>query len=446
MFWTSLLTLRPKFGLTPAGIRQPELNGELLGSYYVLDLALSGISLMLALVAALALPSLGYAPQISYVVIVMMVVDTLPVLVNPLGLALEKEMQISRLTLVYVVSTFITYGLAIVLASAGAGLWSLLIMNIVNAALTMVGAYLVCRWRLPQIFRMHWRFSRPMARRLIRQGLPIGLANMGTTNIVNQYDNFLIGTFVSPTILGYYDRAYRLSQWPNILLTQVLARIGFITFARVQHDLPRLTHAMRLSLWVVTTLGVPIALVLTFGAPEVVEILYGPGWALSSFFLRFLAVYTLFSPFISLASSLAYASGNIRMTIWITVAQVITILSVATLLTFVLGVVGTVFGVGVTIAVGFIISSLYIFRRLPLGVRATFGAPALAAAIASVVTLLVMSLPGWSERSNLGRLVIIGFTSAGLYLICLVALRPAEMLERVRYVTRTFRGLKPTQS
>ena len=446
MFWVGLLSLRSKFGLAYAGLRRPELDGELLGSYYRLDLLLAVVSLMLGILAAILLPYLGfpYPQQVSYVIVIMMIADVTPALVGPLSLALEKEMQFSRLTLIYVVTTFITYVLAVVLALAGAGLWSLLIMNLTNVVLTTLGIYGVCRWRLPQVFRLRWRFRRPLAGQLVRQGVPIGLANMGTTNVVNQYDNFLIGTLVGTTTLGYYDRAYRLSQWPNILLTQVLARVGFITFARVQNDLARLTHAMRLSLWVITTLGVPIALVLAFGASEVVEILYGPAWAASSFFLRFLAVYTLFSPFISLASSLAYAGGNVRMTVWITVAQVITILSVATVFTLAFGAVGTVLGVGVTIMVGFAIGALYIFRRLPLSVRATFGAPLVAAGIASVVTLLIMSQPGWHELSTWIRLLIIGGASAGLYWICLFVFRPAEMLERVRYVTRTFGGFKIT--
>jgi lipopolysaccharide exporter len=447
MFWVGLLSLRSKFGLSYAGLRHADLDGDLLGSYYPLDLALAGISLLLGIGAAFLLPYLGfpYSPQVSYVIVIMMIVDVVPALVGPLSLALEKEMQFSRLTLIYVVSTLITYVLAIILALSGAGLWSLLVMNLTNVVLTSIGVYGVCRWRLPHIFQLRWRYRRPIARQLVRQGVPIGLANMGMTNVVNQYDNFLIGTLVGPTTLGYYDRAYRLSQWPNILLTQVLARVGFITFARVQNDSPRLTHAMRLSMWVITTLGVPIALVLTFGASEIVEILYGPGWAASSFFLRFLAIYTLFSPFISLASSLAYASGNIRMTVWITAAQVATILSVATLLTLAFGAIGTVLGVGVTIATGFVISMLYIFRRLPLSARAAFGAPVLAAGAASIVTLLVMSQLSQHELPTFIRLVIIGFSSAGIYWICLIALRPAEMLERIRYVTRTFRGFNPTQ-
>lgn len=441
MFWTGLLALRSKFGLMQAGIRQPELNGELLGSFYGLDLMLSAVSLGLGVLAALLLPRLGYAPQVGYVVAVMMLVEALPALVNPLGLALEKELQLSRLTLSYLIATAVSYGLGIVLALSGAGLWSLLMMNVANALLLMVGTYLVCRWRLPMVFHLGWRFKRSMARHLVKQGLPIGLANMGVVNIVNQYDNFLIGTLVSTTALGYYDRAYRLSQWPNILLTQVLSRVGLVTFARVQDDLPRLTHAMRLSLWSLTTLGTPIALVLFFGAAEIVGLLYGPAWAASSFFLRFLAVYTLFSPFISLGGSLAYAVGNVRMTMWITATQVITILIVATLLTLLFGAVGTMFGVGVTIMVGFAVSTLYIFRRLPLSAQSVFGAPIIAIIIASSLTLLVMSWPGWNDLTALVRLIIIGCTAAGGYLISLLALRPGETVERIRYIVRTFRGV-----
>jgi O-antigen/teichoic acid export membrane protein len=446
VFWVSLLALRSKSGISYAALRQPAVTGELLGSFYRLDLLFSTGSLVLGLGAAIILPYLGYEQQISSVIVVLMICEFLPALVGPVGLALEKELQLSRMTLISLISTAVSYGLGIVLALLGMGLGSLLVMNLLNTCLGLIGVYWVGRRRLPQIFQMKWNFKRDTAKLLLKQGVPLGLANQGQQTIVNQYDNFLIGTYVGPTILGYYDRAYRLSQWPNVLLTQVLARVGLLTFAKVQDDIPRLTHAMRLSLWVVTTLGLPIALILTFGASEIVEILYGPGWAASSFFLRFLAVYTLFSPIISLGGTLAYAVGNVRVAVLITVAQVLTILSVATMLTFVFGAIGTVLGVGVTVAVGFVISALYIFRRLPLGIRATFGAPALAAGIASVITLFVMSQPGWPEKSNLVRLIIIGFTSAGLYLICLVAFKPAEMLERIRYLTRTFRGVKSTQS
>jgi peptidoglycan biosynthesis protein MviN/MurJ (putative lipid II flippase) len=138
---------------------------------------------------------------------------------------------------------------------------------------------------------------------------------------------------------------------------------------------------------------------------------------------------------------LAYAVGNVRMTVWITASQVITILIVATLLTLAFGAVGTVLGVGVTVTVGFAISALYIFRRLPLSARAVFGAPLIAIIIASSITLLVMSWSGWNDLTALIRLIIISCTAAGGYLISLLALRPGETMERIRYIVRTFRGV-----
>lgn len=443
-FWVSLLALRSKFGITSAALRQPAITGELLGSFLRLDVALSLGSMSLAVIAAIVLPRLGYDEQISSVILVMMFGEFLPSLIGPVGVALEKQLQLSRMTLVSVGSAIVSYGLGIAMAVNGAGIWSLLAMGLVNTCLGLFGVYWVGRWRVPEIFRIKWRFDRATVVRLLQQGIPVGLANQGQATIVNQFDNFLIGTFVSPVTLGYYDRAYRLSQWPNVLLTQVLSRIGFLTFAKVQDDLPRLTHAMRLSLWVVTTVGLPIALILALGAAEIVEVLYGPSWATSSTFLPFLAVYTLFTPFISLAGTLAYAVGNIRMTVWITVVQVVTMLGVATPLTLAFGAAGTIGGLGVTIAVGFTISALYIFRRLPLSVGATFGAPILAAGIATLVTVLIVNQTGWRELATLLRLAIIGLTSSGLYLVCLVALRPAEMAERIRYLTRTFRGIRAT--
>lgn len=106
--------------------------------------------------------------------------------------------------------------------------------------------------------------------------------------VMNQFDNFLIGTFVGATTLGFYDRAYRTSQWPNILLTAALIRVGYLTFAKVQNDIPRLTHAVRLCIWVITTLGTPMALAIFFSAPDLVTVLYTEKWLPSAPFFALL--------------------------------------------------------------------------------------------------------------------------------------------------------------
>jgi O-antigen/teichoic acid export membrane protein len=439
-FWSSIVGLRAKSGLNSAAIRQPTLDGELLGTVYALDLSLALGTLILSAFAAAGLLWLGYAPEVGLVVIVSTISGNLDALVAPLGLTLERELQLSRLTLLWFLATIVAYGAGMLLAFSGGGIWSLLVMNVVTSVAAVFAMYWLCKRRLPHIFRLTWRFSGPKARQLLKQGIPVGLSNQGTSVIVNQYDNFLIGTFVGVTTLGFYDRAYRTSQWPNNLLAAALQRVGFVTFSRVQNDLPRLTHAMRLCMWVLTTLGTPMALALIFGASDLIEWLYTPAWSQSAYFLRFLVLYSLLSPFIGLGTSLAFALGNLRTTVLIPAIQALTIVAVATPLTLWLGSTGTVLGVGATIAIGFVLSSRYIFRQLPLSVKSVFGRPLAAALLASLVTLLVFRLPGWSALPLLVRLSATTLSSAGLYIALLFVLAYSEMVERIRYLVKTFRG------
>lgn len=444
MFWSSVFGLRSKSGLSQAALRQPEMDGELLGTTYRLDLLLAAGSIALAVIGAAVLLQTGTAAPVTLALIVIALGGNLTTLVTPFGLALERELQLSRLSLVSLVSVVIAYGAAILLAQFGAGIYSLLAMNVITAVIAIIGVYLVCKWRLPWVFTIARRFSPAMARRLLAQGLPAGLSNEAILTIVNQFDNYLIGTFVGATTLGFYDRAFRTSQWSNILLAAALMRVGFLTFAKVQNDLPRLTHAVRLCIWVLTTLGIPIVLAVFFAAPELVETLYTAAWLPSAFFLRFLVVYSLISPFISLGSSLAYARGDIRTAVVIPVAQAATLVVMGFLLTLWQGALGTVVAVGIANAVGFILSARYIFRRLPLSPRVEFGPPLVAVAIATVTLLLLFRLPGWNELALLARLIAAGAAAAGVYSLSLFALRPGVTIERVRYLVQTFRGERLT--
>lgn len=441
-FWVSLLALRSKFGFNFAALRQPTADGELLGSYFRLDILISTASLALSIGAAFLLPYLGYSPQITLVVVVLAACEFFPALVGPYGLALEKELQLSRMSLVALSGSILASGVALLLAYAGAGVWSLLVMSLITTIVGLGGVYWVALHRVPALVQQKWTYSRSMAQRLLRQGLPIGLANQGQVVVVNQFDNFLIGTYAGATTLGYYDRAYRTSQWPNTLLTAALVRVGYLTFARVQDDLPRLAYAVKLSFWVLTTLGTPMALAIFFSAPDLVTVLYTDAWLPSAFFLRFLVLYSLISPFISLGSSLAYARGSVRIPLLIAVSQAAALILFGLPLTFWLGATGTIIAVGLTILVGFIFSATYVFRNLPISIVDVFGAPLIGLLASSMVTLLLFQAPGWGDLSPLARWIATSVTAGGSYLLCITALRPAEMNERIRYVVATFRGTR----
>jgi lipopolysaccharide exporter len=433
-FWSSLLNLRPKSGLSYAAIRQSHADGDLLGTYLVIDTVASAASLVLSGIAGFVLWQLGYAPQVVIVLLSLMGFEFISILISPLSMVLEKELQISRLTLVSLIASIAAYGVAIYLAVTGAGIWSLLAVNGVTALASLVGIYVVCRRRYPQALRWRWHFSRPLAARLLRQGIPTGLSLAAQATIVTQFDNFLIGTFVGYATLGFYDRAYRIANWTNILLTIVVSRIAFLTFAKVREDPLRLAQAVRLSLWVLTTLGVPIALMLVFGAQDLVYILYGPKWSESAGYLRFLTIYSLAWPFVSVGYWLSVALGHTRQTVFITATQAIALIVLATPMTLLWGVYGTILGVGLTMALSFVLSCRYMCGQVSISYRKTFGAPVLAAATAALVLAALSGTVAWINLPPLLRLSGVGLIACGLFFGCLLMVDGSTMVERVRYL------------
>ncbi len=116
------------------------------------------------------------------------------------------------------------------------------------------------------------------------------------STLLTQMDALLIGTFVSTEALGFYDRAYRTAQWPSLLLTSFTGRVAFFGYARLQNEARRLRQLFDTTLWVVTYLAVPIALMLFISAPDLVTLVYGETWAPAASLLRILAVYSLARP------------------------------------------------------------------------------------------------------------------------------------------------------
>lgn len=444
MFWLGVLGLRAKAGLNYAALRQTELSGDLLGTYAALEL---GLALMGVAVSGLAgvglVAGLGYAPEVAYVLVGLSLGEVLMALNSPLALATEREMMLGRPGAIWLAANMAAYAVVLGLAWAGAGVWSLVAVNLITYSLMLVGMLMYCRQRVPHIFALRWGWSANLARTLFREGLPTGLSLTAVLSVSNQYDNFMVGTFLNTTTLGFYDRAFRMAHWSNMVLTTVVGRVGYLTFTKVKDDLPRLTHAVRLGLWVLTTLGLPFTLIIIFAAPDLVSLLYGPAWAQSAIYLPFIAFTALILPVHNLAFWLATALGQQKAASGLFVAQAVAIVVLVTPLTLTLGMAGTLAGVAgaATLAGG--LSYAYIFRQLPLTWRETLLPPLIAAALTASVLAAVVSWPPVSTLAPWVRLMLVAGLAPTTYLLTIWAAARAETQERLRYLLSTWRPATP---
>jgi PST family polysaccharide transporter len=438
-FWAGLFNLRAKSGLLYAASQQRETGGTLLGTYLFLDVCIAAVTIVVAAVTSFGLLSLGLQTrEVTISIMVMLIADAVMVLAGPWQMALEKELQISRLTLITLLASGVSSVVAIGLAVMGQGVISLLSMSVVTSLVSVVGIVVVGRRRLPNLSGVGWRIDRTLARDLLARGLAAGLSLSLLVTIAGQYDNFLIGTFVGKETLGFYDRAYRIATWPNVLLTLAAARVGLQMMTRLLDDPARLAHAIRLWYWMVTTLGVPMALVLCFGATEIVGLLYGPQYAQSVEFLRFLSITNLTWTFSSIAFWLSVAAGNRRVSIGLALAQSITLVVVATPLTWLFGVTGTLVGVAISMVLAVFVGLRYVFATVRLKPSEVFGVSSVTTVLTAAVLYLITHFGPFSTLHGVSKLVFIILTTCFAFGLVLLTVRRVETIDRFSYLLRTW--------
>jgi len=439
-FFFSALNLRPKFGVDQAFAQHIATDAQSSGTFAVLSMATGIASLLLALLVTPLLFALGYSASVVVVTLALAGIGVSDSIMGIAWVQLDKALLFTRVSLVTAIAFPISYLPAFFLAFNGGGFWALVAQNATYAVLLLIGLWLTARRALPAIWTMRWRFSETLARQFIRFGLLVGLATIFAI-IVYQFDNFLVGTIAGVATLGFYDRAYRIAQWSSILVGTVLARTAFYAYSRLQNDVARLTKTAMMSLWIVTTIALPIALAIFVTADDLVLFLFGEKWLPSALFLRFLVTYSILRPLLDDATSLFIAVGHPRRTTIVTVLQAIALVLAASPLTFQFGAVGTAIGVGIAFFVGLGVTYYFVRRTLPaLNLRDAFFVPCVASAITLLVALLISTFIRSLALPLFVSLLIQGSLVVALYLAITMLLRPRITRERAQYVWRLMRG------
>ncbi len=426
-FFFALTNLRPKSGIGQAFAQRAETTGTLVGTHLALDVAVGLATLALAALAAPVLRTLGYAASVIWVMLALAGVGISDSIMATAWLLQDKHLHFGRTSLVSSIVFPLSYAPAFWLALRGGGYWSLVAQNATYALLLLGGMWWSARRCLPEVLGQRWRFDRDVAASLLRFGRMVGLASIAAI-IATQFDNLLVGTFVGVAALGYYDRAYRIAQWPTLLVYSVTTRAAFYTYARLQDDPARLQRTVRMTLWLVTIAALPLALAIFVTAPDLVRLLYGERWLPSAVFVRFLAVYSLLRPLQEVANSLFTAAGRPRRTATVAWSQALALMVAATPLTLLWGAVGTCVGVGISFAVGLAFAHRYMREAVSLSLVRMLALPAAAALVSFAACTLLTRAALFSALPVWGRVALGGGLAVAVFLAVMLA------IERRRFV------------
>ncbi|MBI3742349.1 MAG: oligosaccharide flippase family protein, partial [Chloroflexi bacterium] len=285
-FIFGILNVRGKLTLGQAYIRQPESSGRALGTLLALELGISGVSFFFALIGAPFLHLLGYDADVAGVVIAMALINILNALAGIPAAMLDRNLRMGYNSAILAICFPLSYLPAIFLAAKGWQVWSLVVQLALQNILVTGGSFWLAYRELRQEFRLRWSFDRALAKEFLRFGVMQSFAVIAGF-LATQFDNFLVGTFVGLATLGFYDRAYRFASVPDLLVSNIVARNAFLAYARLQNDRARLSKTLDMTIWIITALAFPLALVLFVIAPDLIEFLLGSQWLPSVVYLRF---------------------------------------------------------------------------------------------------------------------------------------------------------------
>lgn len=251
-----------------------------------------------------------------------------------------------------------------------------------------------------------------------------------------QGDNLVVARTLDAGALGAYGRAYQLVAMPAMLIGQVLDRVLFPLFSRAQAERSGLARDYGRGLSLVLALATPASVVVCVGAPEIVSVVLGDGWAEVVWPLRILGLGLVARTAYKVSDTLSRAVGVVYARAGRQVAYA----------TFVFlgagigqrwGITGVAVGVTAAIALNHAVMAELCLRVVPLGWRHVLWLHARAGLVA-----LVLVIPALGVRAVLAGAVpdlvtvaaVVATTALGTmavtYLVPLRAMRELRWLSR----------------
>lgn len=189
------------------------------------------------------------------------------------------------------------------MAFAGFGLWSLVGQNLANSLTAAVALWRASSWR------PNFSVSLKHYRELFAFGVSVAGNNLFEV-LIRRSDDFLIGYFLGPTLLGFYTIGYRLLLVTMRVVTGITNAVAFPAFSRLQGNPKRMRHAYYNVTQYTSLLAFPVFIGQATLAPELIPALFGEKWAPSVPVMQVLAVFGILQSILFFNGSVIKAAGK----------------------------------------------------------------------------------------------------------------------------------------
>lgn len=237
---------------------------------------------------------------------VLLLVSTVPLIrgfINPSIVSLQKDLKFNYEFLfngsVFVFDSLISIILAVITHSVFSFVWGLLAGVILQLILSFIFIKPTPKFKL----------NRNYINEIFHKGKWV--TAYGIFNYIGeQGDNVAVGRLLGSASLGIYQLAYKISYLPISEISDVVNRVIFPVYTRIESDRLRLVNAFKRTTFLISILVIPISLFIFLFSSQIVSLLLGEKWIQAVPVLKVLSFYGIIRAVYGPSTALFLALGK----------------------------------------------------------------------------------------------------------------------------------------
>jgi teichuronic acid exporter len=293
-------------GFEKSLIREEHLTDEQVSTVFYVNATLSVVMAILVCMASPYIAAFFREPQLKKVLMVLSLNLPIDAMGQTQRTLLNRNLQFKKISVAQICCSLVTGITGITLAYSGFGVWALVYSSLAGT-ITWVTMYWIGSSWYPK-----WLFSYSSIKHILPFGLNI-LATGLLVNLLQQFNNFIVGRFYDKEILGFFNRGGRFPELVSNTVQSVVIKISFPVFVKLQNNELQLNNALRNAFGISALISFPLLAFLFIDAREIVVLLLTSKWLGCVVFLKLFCIYKLFEPFIGIQREILLAKGYARL-------------------------------------------------------------------------------------------------------------------------------------
>ena len=400
------------FGLAAAIIQKKDLRDEDLQTTFVIQ---ESVALLITAIIFIAAPFLAdyykIGEQGMWLIRALGIELSLISLKVLPSVLLERDLLFNKLVIVEVLETIIYCGGITLLAFQNLGVMAFTIAVLLRGIAGTSLIYLIAPWRI------RLGFSKQSAKELFRFGVPFQ-ANSLLALLKDRLVDLVVAGIIGVRGVSYVSWAQGWAFVP-LEVMNIMNRVTFPAFSRLQDDRVQLAEALKVSLFFTALLSYPMLFGLLAVAPSMVKFVMHSDWLPALPLIYLFALNTFWATLSSSFTSVFNAIGKVGITLKLMIMWTVLTWLITPFLSIKFGFMGPALG-SALISFSSVVTIIYLKQHIKIDILKAIWSPLICSIVMAVVTYLLATI---FVRDLITFIVVVVFGGVFYLLLCYFFMR-----------------------